>query len=249
LIDTLLNPLTWVLGLLALLMGLLLRRRARIGWGPGLVCLASFALLALASSPLVATALLETLERGQAPLNLALDPPPEAIVVLGAGFDALGAPRPELNGAARARLMEGVRLARDYPGSRLVLSGGGVDQPRATQAELMAGWAVHMGLAPERIAVEARSGTTRGNAVETAALARREGWTRLVLVTSASHMPRSLAAFRAVGLEPIPAPCNFTDLKPFSLGWFLPKGRALRDTSRAIHEIVGSFWYGIRGWA
>jgi uncharacterized SAM-binding protein YcdF (DUF218 family) len=85
--------------------------------------------------------------------------------------------------------------------------------------------------------------------VEVAALARREGWTRIVLVTSASHMPRSMAAFRAVGIEPVAAPCDYTDLDPFSSGWLLPEARALRNTTRAIHEIVGQVWYRIRGWA
>lgn len=248
-IDTLLNPLAWILVLLAFLLGWLLRQRRTLGWTPAFLGLVAFGLLSLAASPLVATSLLELLERGQTPLAASLEPRPEAIVVLGAGFNAQKSPRPELNDAARARLMEGVRLARIYPGARLVLSGGGTQLPRVTQAELMGAWARHLGVPAERIVVESRSATTRGNAVETAGLARREGWTRLVLVTSAAHMPRSLAAFRAVGLEPVPAPCDFRDLGPLSPGWLLPDPGALRDTAGAIHEIVGRAWYRIRGWA
>jgi uncharacterized SAM-binding protein YcdF (DUF218 family) len=245
----LLNPLLWILALLALLLALLLRRRGAAGRTPILVCLAAIVVFYLISSPVLSSILLETLESRHPPLTRRLDPPPEAIVVLGAGLGAWNTPRPELSGAGRARLLEGLRLAAEYRGARIVLSGGVGLPPRPTSAHVMAAWARRLGVDAERLVLEPRAQTTRGNAVETAALARQRGWTRLVVVTSAAHMPRALASFRAVGLDPVPAPCDFSELGRASVGWILPEAEALPGTARFLHEVVGRIWYRLRGWA
>jgi uncharacterized SAM-binding protein YcdF (DUF218 family) len=64
-------------------------------------------------------------------------------------------------------------------------------------------------------------------------------------------MRRSEAAFRAVGLDPIPVATDFTVREPIRAHWrrWLPNASALAASSRAMHEYVGYFAYRLRGWA
>src|SRR5262245_30582148 len=115
-------PLTFacVLALLACALWLLRRRRAA-----ATLSVASIAVAYLASTSLVAAALLAPLAHG---FVSPLDHPPRVsfVVVLGSWYS----PRPDLPVTASmsfdglARLTEGVRLVRLLPGARLVVSGG-----------------------------------------------------------------------------------------------------------------------------
>lgn len=59
----------------------------------------------------------------------------------------------------------------------------------------------------------------------------------IILVTSAMHMPRSVALFKKYGINIIPAPTDFkTDTKGF---WSLPRIHYLQQSSLAIHEYLG----------
>ena len=72
----------------------------------------------------------------------------------------------------------------------------------------------------------------------------------VLLVTSAIHMPRSVAVFRAAGVNVIPAPTDITvlDTRYDGLFGWLPAIGALGATSRAVHEYIGLCVYWIRGW-
>jgi uncharacterized SAM-binding protein YcdF (DUF218 family) len=245
-IDLLLDPLVLAVALLTVSTVLLLRRSRST---PALLSLVALVLLLLGSSRPITTALLQILESGQQPLEAGAHPAPDAIVVLGAGFRDRGPPRPVLSASGMERLLEGLRLARAYPGATLVFSGGKLTPEGENAGAVMASWAVVAGVKPRRVVAEERAATTRGNAVEVAALAKERGWTRLVVVTSAYHMPRSLAAFRRVGLDARPAPCDFTRAGDAWPGWLLPSRRALTDTHLFLHEVVGRIWYRLRGWA
>ena len=70
------------------------------------------------------------------------------------------------------------------------------DEEAHTMASQFAAW----GVDPERIVIEDRSHNTRQNATESARIIRARGWSRILLVTSALHMPRAAGCFRAVGL-------------------------------------------------
>ena len=70
-----------------------------------------------------------------------------------------------------------------------------------------------------------------------------------VLVTSATHLPRSMALFRKMGMAPIPAPAGPTckASHPLSPDDFFPSSNALDNTSQAMHEYVGMLWAKMRG--
>ena len=120
-----------------------------------------------------------------------------------------------------------------------------------------------MGVAPEQITLDVTSRTTYENARESLPLARDRGARSVHLVTSASHMPRSLAVFRRqarrLGLEDleiIPAPCDYLVIDPEKwppwyyrlVGSILPSAEALDRSTRMIHEYYGLVAYRLCGW-
>ena len=93
---------------------------------------------------------------------------------------------------------------------------------------------------------------TRENAEETGKYLRQNRMAddRVLLVTSALHMPRALATFQGAGINADPAATDFMagpGLGPWILD-YLPSVSALFGVSRAWHEILGTWAYRLRGW-
>jgi uncharacterized SAM-binding protein YcdF (DUF218 family) len=129
----------------------------------------------------------------------------DTIVVLGAGvLPCEGRPiTSNLSRPSVLRLVEGIRLyqqlTRDRP-TTLILSGRGEYETEASQ---MASLARQLGVPSRDIELEEQSMDTADQAK---LLESRLGSRPFALVTSASHMPRSMRTFRALGLNPIAAP-------------------------------------------
>lgn len=165
------------------------------------------------------------------------------IVVLGAALvtDELSpADRWDL---AIFRVLEGVRLCKGIPGSRLVLSGGGVPG-KSSQPDAMAVLPMSMGVPRSNLILETRSWDTADEARIFSELVGKEPF---ALVTSALHMRRALSLFRSRGSHPIPCPCEFhgRDMPSFR-SWFLPSAVALRETHAVTHEYLGMLWQDFR---
>lgn len=111
-------------------------------------------------------------------------------------------------GCSVIRLIEGARLFKAVPESKLVLTGGAIpglsgDEVIAEQMKLVA---LDLGVPETAIIHEDKSWTTEDQA---RACKKIVGDHRFALVTSAYHLPRSMMMFRHAGLDPIPAPCDF----------------------------------------
>jgi uncharacterized SAM-binding protein YcdF (DUF218 family) len=252
LLSNVLQPLLLALGLLAVGLALLWftgRQRA----GKVLVTV-GFGLLALFSLPIIGLALVRPLEVGQLSLYPAerlatatAGRNPRWIVVLGAGHAPdVGYPAVDRLGvAALGRLAEAVRLHRELPGTKLLLSGGAVGD-RETHAEVMVQAAVMLGVPRADIELDP---TTVDTEDEAAKLGRRVGKDDFVLVTSATHMRRALALFRGRGLDPIPAPAQHIGLYEPGLRSrdFWPQAGALEYSQIALHEYIGRLWSRLRG--
>src|SRR5207244_11392553 len=81
---------------------------------------------------------------------------------------------------------------------------------------------VQLGVPAERIVLEASSQTTRDEAVLIAPMLRAMSVTRIVLITSDIHMRRALGAFRAVGIDPVPAIADDPFQAPSSFTVYIP---------------------------
>ena len=149
--------------------------------------------------------------------------------------------QPLLNSAAD-RLTTFLMLARRFPEARLVHSGDTVpDSQSAVARELLLG----AGIDPERIVFETKSRITCGSPRATLDVVGVDPSQRWLLVTSAIHMPRSVACFRAAGWDVTPYPTNFrVGADPFGFG--LPEN--LEGVDVAAHEWVGLLYYRLRGY-
>jgi len=167
------------------------------------------------------------------------------IVILGGG----NIPDPRLpisNQVAPAsltRLLEGVNLYRQLPGSRLILSGGSVS--RTPESETLAKAALLMGVREDDIVCEKKSLDTADQAKMISGIVGRS---QFILVTSAIHMPRSMALFRKYGMDPIPAPTSYIVHKQsqFDPGVLFPSTGSLGKMEIAIHEYLGMIWMRVQ---
>lgn len=185
-------------------------------------------------------------------------PQADAIVVLGGATRSALSPRPwvEVNEAGD-RVLYGAKLYREGKAPRLILSGGQINGEGPESAD-MAELIESMGVPKSAILQDPTSLNTRQNAVNVKYLMTTNGIHRILLVTSALHMPRSLAIFRKLEIEAIPAPTDYlmsvshreiTQHSPQALVLnLLPDAGQLKESTLAIKEYVGIFVYRLRGW-
>lgn len=250
----LLTPLISPLGLALLLwlIGTGLSWRGWRAWGRG--CrVAGCLLLIVLGCPLVGERLLHSLE-AEYPLTLAADSPSaEAIVVLGGFTQPPIYPRLSIDvDEGFDRLLHGMRLWRAGKAPLLVFSGGNIPYlsgSQMTEAASLCSLALEYGIDPQAVLLEEVSRNTYENALFTTQILRQRGLNRVLLVTSASHMPRAVAVFRRQGLEIIPSPTDVQVVpRPFTLLQLLPGMDALAYSTTAIKEQVGMWTYWLRGW-
>lgn len=136
------------------------------------------------------------------------------VVVLGAGVghDKQLQARHCLSSAERLRLEEGLHWARKLPNSMLWVSG------------LITGT------------------NTWGELQAFAAWSKTKPNEPFVWVTSALHMPRAVLLAKKLGLDPLPAPSNYTSFRDQPVVWdaFLPTPRVWTEWSALAHEWIGA---------
>jgi len=94
---------------------------------------------------------------------------------------------------------------------------------------------------------EDRARTTWENAQYSQQTLKQEKINRIILVTHALHMPRSVMSFEAAGFEVTPAPLAYhSRIDGFSVSDFLPRARAMNNLSYLMHEVIGILWYRLR---
>jgi uncharacterized SAM-binding protein YcdF (DUF218 family) len=182
-----------------------------------------------------------------APRGRTRDLPVRWIVVLGAGHTT--DPKVPLsnrpNHATLVRLLEGIRLYRENPGSQLILSGGAVNGV-ISSAQIMAEVAGTLGVPIRDMVLEEQSWDTEDEARLIKPLVKQDA---IILVTSASHMPRSVRLFESYGMEPLPAPTDYLVTETDSClpdGCF-PGPDGLLKATRAVYEYLGLAWLKLRG--
>ena len=222
-------------------------RKHRIGRtfvGIGIVLLVCFSYSAIPN------ALLKPLEYGYPPIAVDDLEGVKWVVVLGGGHisDPRLSANSQLSGATLSRLVEGIRVYRLLPGSKLILSGGS-SFGKTPNAEVVADAALALGVDKSDIVLEMLSRDTKDEAMFIRKMVIDEP---LVLVTSAAHMPRSMALFQRHGMNPIAAPTDYGVKEGegrISPGMFFPRSDHLQKAESAFHEYMGLAWGWARGQA
>jgi len=171
------------------------------------------------------------------------------IIVLGGAIghpDSFAAHGQVPLGEAAERMTVPVALMRQHPRLELVFSGGEgrLLTTGVTESELARAFYRQQGLNMNQVRLEDGSRTTRENAQQVARLLGERCRQRWLLVTSAWHMPRSMAEFQAVGCVVTPYPVDYrtgdsTSLTEYSLA------HSLLRWQTALHEWLGLLVYGI----
>jgi uncharacterized SAM-binding protein YcdF (DUF218 family) len=137
------------------------------------------------------------------------------------------------------RLVEGVRLHRQFPASKLIVSGGN-DSARG-----MMMMAEALGVNPADILPLDRPRDTEEESQQIQPIV---GGNSFILVTSAAHMPRAISLFRKRGMQPVPAPTNYLAARHgFEFDDVMPDGYNLFKTQVAWYEYLGRAWARLRG--
>lgn len=224
------------------LIGLVLSWTSRFRRSGSVLALASLALLFLLSIPAVQAPFLRWAEAAPDSLE-EVSAEIDAIVVLGAGVLDVPADRPatrRLGATGLARAAEGIRLAKKFPEPPLVFTGGMIgDRPASSAA--MADFAAEMGIGVQRTMAFDAPRSTAEEAAETAGFLG-EG-ARVILVSSATHLPRAKRLFEAEGLEVLLAPADYEgDDGPLRVMDFLPSASTWENWQRLFHEWYGRVW-------
>jgi uncharacterized SAM-binding protein YcdF (DUF218 family) len=215
----------------------------------GMLCIASGFLLlyGLCISP-VSSAIIQPLECLYAPFVDTKNIDVQAIVVLSGGARDASVPglQPEPDDSSLERLVYSVALYRELRIPLLLVGGSGdPGRPDLLEAEAMARTAISIGVPAKDIVVESTARNTLESAKAVKRLVKNR---RIILVTSAAHMKRSVAMFKKQGFDIIPAPTGYrTDRRALTGYSFIPRLENLRTSSLALSEYLSYRWYAMRG--
>ncbi len=251
--------LVYPIGIASILVLVALFTHRRPVWQRISLLLALFILI-LGGNRWVAAALMYSLEWQNIPSEGI--PHADAIVLLGGGTQSQFYPRPlvEVNSAGD-RIFYAAWLFRQGKADHILVTGGIVDwlnqdsSPSQDTAQLLK----MLQVPPEALWLEGESQNTYENAANSRTILESNGAHRVILVTSAAHMPRASALYRQQGFDVIPAP---TDFRTTSADWeqlrsgslqahlinLIPTVDNLGLTTAALREYIGLIIYNLRGW-
>jgi uncharacterized SAM-binding protein YcdF (DUF218 family) len=181
-------------------------------------------------------------------------PAADAVVALGGGFypsdhDAFGIAM----AGAGSRVLTAVELARLGKAKALVV-GGSVPvpgRPGALTTALVQDWLQTWRVAGVAVTNLGVCADTHDEAVAFKRLKEQHGWQRVILVTSALHMPRAEAVFRKQGVPVVPVACDFQahGVPPVAgFGSPFPRQDRFYRLALYLHEQIGWLVYRWRGW-
>ena len=175
------------------------------------------------------------------------------IVVLGGAFkteNVMAQDHLAINDNAE-RALEALILHHKHPESLIVFSGGNgvLGGQGGSEAVYIKKFMDDMGLDPNGMMLyEDQSRNTYENAVMTKDFVyplEEEQW---IVVSSAYHMPRAMAVFRAIGWDVIPYPSDYRTNLDYK---FMPDITKIQRNfgmlDLALHEVVGHFLYRLTG--
>lgn len=175
----------------------------------------------------------------------------DVIILLGGGIHedvpdltGRGTPSREMMG----RLVTAARIQRRL-GIPVIVSGGAVYAGQDAEAPVIRRFLVDLGVPEKHVLIEQRSRDTRENAFYCREILAQHRFHRPLLVTSAYHMRRSLAAFGSAGVTVTPVPAQFSTGSRKPLRWtsFLPEAGTLETSASSLREYLGLAFYRLGG--
>jgi uncharacterized SAM-binding protein YcdF (DUF218 family) len=241
------QPIIWLIGLLAwAFLSKNAQKKARILRG-------TFFFTLIITNPFLMHQTYRLYETPMVPMTEMRDTADIGIVLGGfCNFDISGYERLHFNEASN-RLTDALVLYKKGLVRKLLISGGDgkLLGGKTLEALKVAPFLLSMGVHESDILLESRSRNTHENALFSKQLidSLNIKTANILLITSASHMPRSMACFRKVGLQITPYPAHFVAEKP-NFGfkyWLTPDARAFSKWETILKEWVGYGVYWLKG--
>lgn len=152
------------------------------------------------------------------------------------------------------RLWEAVRLWKSGVIGKILITGDPtsvIDKDGGCTAELFLNYMEQLGISRETFILEQHARNTRENAMYTTQILKEKGITgkECLLITSATHIKRSLKCFAKEGIHPDFLPVNTYD-PPQKLNHrdFYPNWKAAIEWQELLNEWIGDFAYKIAGY-
>jgi len=214
------------------------------------VCLALL-ILYFASIPLVGDRSIGWLESRYPAVAITQVESADAIVVLGGIFGPPVADGmlPNLSESVE-RLEAGIVLMQAGKASQLVFTGGRWpwENRARLEGEDSKTQAILRGVPAEKILVTREVGNTADESRAVSELMQKHRWRRIILVTTAWHMPRAVRLFKRAGVDCVIFPVDFRrDVqRRMAVLDFVPSADALHNTETALRECYGSAFYALK---
>lgn len=170
-----------------------------------------------------------------------------AYVVLGHSMHARA---PDMYGQG---VLEGDALHRVTTAYRLyllapkpIIISGGTMRSAVSEADVSRRYLVNIGVPPHMVMAEGKSRDTRENALFTREICKAKGIEKIILITSAVHMRRSVMLFGRHFDHILPYPtAHKTSPKGYSIHAFLPEAPHMEAISFAMKEYLGILFYTV----
>ena len=213
------------------------RKRARPA---AVVCAALSVLIWVGASKVFCDALLRPLERAY---SVPVKPAGDVIVLLCGGFRGGGKPFSASERLAPGTLERAASAFKLYGETGLpVLISGGAPFSKRPEAEAAAAYLKELGVPEHKLITEEKSRDTKENALFSLRICGERGYKKIILLTSAYHMPRSVLLFTRTGTaEIVPFPVARRSGGPRFAGDYLPGGGL--ESRLALNEYLGLLYY------
>ena len=209
----------------------------------------SLVVLYLASTPLVARWVAESLERQNPPVDPVTMPVADAIVVLGGSMYATVGPDGTTLLYARHASDRFETAMQAFSAGRapiIAFGGGGTGVPGTpTEGEWNRARAIARGAPADRAIAGPVALYTSDESEGIARVLRERGVKRIILCSSAMHLPRACMNYEKLGFEVTPLPSDFATrgaAEEWSWALLIPRGMALSQVDAGVKE-----WMGLLG--
>ena len=230
------SPLFLVLFLIV--MGMALRSKK--------ISLLGIVILVICSLPIFASKLVNYLEKDYPPKDILMIEKADAIVVLSGMLNIIktnGKLNYEFNDSVD-RIMSGIDLFKNNKAPLLILTKGKLPWSIGkSEGENLMNFAIKQGIPKENILLTDYVQNTDQEAQSVKQLLTSNN-PRIILVTSAFHMPRAKKVFDAQKIKVFPFAVDYKNSEnKITFLDFVPSASSFSSTSFAIRELIGRFYY------
>jgi len=206
-------------------------------------------ILVLCSLPIISSKLISYLEKDYILQDTSAIDKADAIVVLSGMINTI-----KVNdkfkyefGSAVDRILSGINLIKDNRAPLLILTRGQLPWSKGIpEGEYLKDFAIKLGVPEESILLTDNVQNTDQEAKSVKKLLNSND-AKVILVTSAFHMPRAKKVFEASNIKVIPFAVDFksSNIKLTFMG-FIPSAKSFSGTSYFVKEIIGRLYYRLK---